>query len=53
MLENALIITVVIPTICYFIAGVLQTYMGNPWHGLMWIAYSIANFAIMKGQGII
>jgi len=53
MIEKTLILTTVIPTACYFINAMLQYSQAEKWYALMWLGYAVANFAIMKGQGII
>jgi hypothetical protein len=53
MLDKALMITVILPTLCYFLAACLSLAKSQPWFALMWCGYAVANFAIMKNQGIL
>jgi hypothetical protein len=53
MIENLLTLIVIVPTLCYTIAGGLFIYQGNAWAGIMWLGYAVANIAIMKQQGLL
>ena len=53
MAEKILLITIIIPTICYVVNAGLSVYNGQPYFGLMWFGYALANCAILKTQGIV
>jgi len=52
-MEKILLVTIVIPTICYIANAGLSVANSQPWFGLMWFGYALANVAILKTQGIV